>query len=133
MGLAYIPFLDGERNGTTPPPLPPCQDTDGDLVGLGFRLGLYMLATSFLVIFVRGAKNAIAGQSQITMISYFAVFITLYTHGMAAVTDIEFITITYLLVRSLLLSCTSHTSGRNGSMPLRQPGTGMHAICTALR
>lgn len=77
--------------------LPPCADTNGDLVGLGFRLGLYMLAVSFLVIYLRGAKAAAAGQSQVTMVSYFAVFITLYVHGLRAVTDIEFITITYLM------------------------------------
>ena len=73
------------------------QDTNGDLVGLGFRVGLYMLGISHLVIYARGASTAAAGQSQLTMISYFAVFVTLYTHGVGAVTDIEFVTISYLL------------------------------------
>ena len=91
--FALSTFADGDADGT----FPPCTDTDGDLVGLGFRLGLYMLAASFLVIYLRGAKAAAAGCSQITMVCYFAVFVTLYSHGTAAVSDVEFITITYLM------------------------------------
>jgi hypothetical protein len=119
----HIPYLDGSSNSSyVASPRPPCTETDGDLVGLGFRLGLYMLASSFLIIYVRGAKGAAAGQSQITMISYFAVFITLYSHGMSAVTDKEFVSITYLLgLFSVVASLDFHLYLAHGTIKPSDP------------
>ena len=115
-----IPYLD--RDVPDEAPLPPCHETNGDLVGLGFRLGLYMLAVAYVIVYARHAKAAAAGESQVTMISYFAVFVTLYAHGMHDVTDVEFVTITYLLgLFALVASLDFHLYLAHGTIKTASP------------